>query len=42
VDGICVPVSEEELADSKLITQLQKITPEKIWNDIGRYAALLR
>ena len=42
IDGICVPVTEEELADPKLISRLQKLTPEIIWRDINQYAKLLK
>jgi hypothetical protein len=42
IDGICVPVSEEELADPKLISKLEKLTPETIWENIDKYAKLLK
>ena len=41
IDGICVPVSQEELADPKLISKLQKLTPEIIRKNIDHYASLL-
>ena len=41
IDGICVPVSKEELADVKLIQKLQKLTPEAIWKNIDKYVSLL-
>lgn len=41
-DGICVPISEEELANPKLISILQKLTPEIIRNDIKKYTKLLK
>ena len=42
IDGICVPVSEEELTDPKLISKLQKLTPELIWKNIDHYTSLLK
>lgn len=41
IDGITVPVSQEELDDPKLISKLQKLTPEMIRKDIERYKKLL-
>lgn len=41
VDGICVPVTEAELADPKLISKLQKLTPEEVWKNINWYGKLL-
>ncbi len=41
IDGIAVPVSQDELADTKLISKLEKLTPEAIWKDINRYISLL-
>lgn len=41
IDGIAVPLSQEELSDPKLISRLKKLTPETIWKNIGTYASLL-
>ncbi len=41
IDGICVPVSQEELRDSKLITKLQHLTPEYIREHRDTYKKLL-
>lgn len=41
IDGIAVPLSQEELSDPKLIRRLEKLTPETIWKNIGTYASLL-
>ncbi|EKD25648.1 MAG: hypothetical protein ACD_80C00009G0008 [uncultured bacterium (gcode 4)] len=41
IDSIAVPVSEQELADPKLISKLEKLTPESIWKDIKKYSSLL-
>ncbi|MBU1758784.1 hypothetical protein KKG31_06725 [Patescibacteria group bacterium] len=37
INGIAVPVSEEELANSKLISNLQKLTAETIRKNIDKY-----
>jgi hypothetical protein len=42
IDGITVPVSQKELTDTKLISKLQKLTPETIWKDINHYISLLK
>ena len=42
IDGICVPVTEDELTDPKLISKIQKLTPETIWENINKYAKLLK
>lgn len=41
IDGIAVPVSQDELADPKLISRLEKLTPEAIRKDIEKYRKLL-
>jgi hypothetical protein len=41
IDGICIPVSQEELADPKLINKLGKLTPEIIQKNIDKYVKLL-
>lgn len=41
IDGICIPISESELTDPKLIWKLQKLTPEIIWKNIEKYINLL-
>lgn len=41
IDGITVPVSQDELADPKLINKLQKLTPETIRENIEKYKKLL-
>ncbi len=41
IDGIAVPVSQQELSDPKLISKLQKLTPEMIWKNIEHYSWLL-
>ena len=41
IDGIAVPISKEELADSKLISKLQKLTPETIRKNIDHYSSLI-
>lgn len=42
IDSISVPVSEQELADPKLISKLEKLTPESIWKDMNKYTLPLR
>ncbi len=41
IDGITIPITEKELADPKLISRLQKLTPEKIRKNIERYTERL-
>lgn len=41
IDGIPVPITQEELSDPKLISRLEKLTPETIRENIGTYASLL-
>ncbi len=42
IDGITVPISQEELADPKFISKLQKLTPETIRKNREHYKSLLR
>ena len=37
IDGITIPIEQKELEDSKLISKLQKLTPEKIRKNINTY-----
>ena len=41
IDGITIPVSEEELWDPKLISKLTKLTPEIIRKNINKYKKIL-
>lgn len=41
IDGIAVPISQEELSDPKLISKLENLTPESIWKNIAKYMSLL-
>lgn len=41
IDGIAVPISPEELSAPKLISTLEKLTPETIWKNIDKYMKLL-
>ena len=41
IDGIAVPISQEELADTKLISKLNTLTPEIIRKHINHYILLL-
>jgi len=41
IDGVAVPLSENELKDKTLISKLKKLTPEIILRNLGRYNKLL-
>jgi len=41
IDGIAVPIEQKELADPQLINKLQKLTPEKIRENIDKYTKCL-
>ncbi len=41
VDGVCVPVSADELSDKNLIKRLQKLSPEEVLRDLKKYKKLL-
>jgi len=41
IDGIAIPVSQKELADTKLISKISKLTPEIIRKNIDQYISLL-
>jgi len=41
IDGITVPISQKELADTKLISKLKKLTPETIRKNIDYYSSLI-
>lgn len=41
IDGIMIPISQKDLADTKIISKLEKLTPEVIWKNIDTYAPLL-
>lgn len=40
-DGIAVPVSEAELNKKNIVTELKKLSPEKVLKNLGKYAKLL-
>jgi len=40
-DGICVPVSLKELGNKNLIKNLEKLTPDKVLNNLDKYKKLL-
>lgn len=40
-DGICVPVSADELNDRELIERLKKITPDEVLKDLKKYERLI-
>ncbi len=41
IDGVAVPVSEQELEDKTLIKKLEKLTPDSVLKNMGKYAKLL-
>jgi hypothetical protein len=41
-DGVCVPVSERELNDNKLVGRLKKLTPDDVLKDLNKYERLLK
>jgi hypothetical protein len=41
IDGICVPVSEEQLGDKVLVKKLRELTPEKVLKNLDEYSKLL-
>ena len=42
IDGVTVPVSEKELEDNKLISKLEKLTPDKVLENVNNYKKLLQ
>jgi hypothetical protein len=40
-DGICVPVSFEELKDKTIVKRLHRLTPENVLKDLKKYEKLL-
>ena len=41
IDGITVPISQKELADTHIISKLKKLTPESIRKNIDHYREIL-
>ncbi len=41
IDGIAVPLHQDELADPTLISRLEKLTPESVWEKRESYTSLL-
>lgn len=41
IDGITVPLTQEDLEDEKLISKLKSLTPETVWKDIKRYGKII-
>ncbi len=40
-DGVCVPVTLDELRDKDLIKKLSKLTPDSVMENLGKYRKLL-
>lgn len=41
IDGVAVPVSEQQLSDSKLVSKLGKLSPELVLKNLNSYSKLL-
>ena len=41
IDGVCVPVTVNELGDKNLVGKLQVLSPDSVLKDLGKYKKLL-
>jgi hypothetical protein len=41
IDGVCVPISVDELGDKNLIKKIEKLTPDEVLRDLEKYEKLL-
>jgi hypothetical protein len=42
IDGIAIPLEMKDLEDKKLISRLQSLLPEKIWENIKTYNKIIQ